>query len=113
MGQIYPIVFLHFMTFFPRLETNNALRFSSDSFPHMVIYILCGENCQNYMLTQLSLNPRETVLKCEKNAWTKDLRVKLILLQCKHAANNGIIAARHPVGKDDMLTSFQVSKTTY
>ena len=41
--------FLHFMTFSPRLETNVALQCTSDSFPHMVIYILCVENCQNYI----------------------------------------------------------------
>ena len=44
MGQICPTVFLHFMTFLPRLETNDALQCSSDSFPRMVIYNLCVEN---------------------------------------------------------------------
>ena len=55
MGQIGPTVFLHFMTFSPPLETNNALQCSSDSFPSMVIYILCVENCQNYILTHSCL----------------------------------------------------------
>ena len=36
------------MTFSPRLATNVALHRSSDSFPNMVIYMLCAENCQNY-----------------------------------------------------------------
>ena len=63
MGQICPKVFLHFMTFSLRLETNVALQNSSDSFPHMVIYILCVEKCQNYISTHsLSPNPGETVL---------------------------------------------------
>ena len=47
MGHICPTDFQHFLTFSPRLETNNALQCSSDSFPQMVIYILCVENCQN------------------------------------------------------------------
>ena len=43
MEQICPTFFLHFMTFSPQLETNNALQCRSDSFPHMVLYILCVE----------------------------------------------------------------------
>ena len=49
------IVFLLFMTFFQQLETSDALQCSSDSFPRMVIYILCVENCQNYILTHSCL----------------------------------------------------------
>ena len=41
MRQICPPFFLYFMTFFLLLETNDALQCSSDSFPGMVIYILC------------------------------------------------------------------------
>ena len=41
MGQICPIVFLHFMTFSQRLETNIALQCSSDSFPQIWWYIFC------------------------------------------------------------------------
>ena len=55
MGQICPTVFLHFMTFFLRLQTKVALQCSSDSFPHMVIYILSVDNCQNYILTHSCL----------------------------------------------------------
>ena len=55
MGPICPTVFLHFMTFSPRLEANVVLQCSSDSFPHMVIYILCVENCQNYISTHRCL----------------------------------------------------------
>ena len=43
MGLICSTVFLHFMTFSPRLETNYALQCSYDSLPHMVMYILCVE----------------------------------------------------------------------
>ena len=50
MGNICPIIFLLFMTFSPRLETNDTLQCSSDSFPRMVTYILCVDNCQNYIL---------------------------------------------------------------
>ena len=55
MGQICPTVVLHFMTFSPRLETNVALQSSSDSFPHMVIYILFVDNCQTYISTHCCL----------------------------------------------------------
>ena len=55
MGQIGPTVFLHFMTFSPQLETNNALQCCSDSFPHMVMYILYIENRQHYISTQSCL----------------------------------------------------------
>ena len=53
--RFFPTVFLHFMTFSPRLETLIALHCSSDSFPHIVMYILCVENCQNFILTHSSL----------------------------------------------------------
>jgi hypothetical protein len=76
MGKICPIVFLAFQTFSPGLEKNKTSKCGFKSFPHMVTYILCVENCQNYILTQLSPNPRETVLKCENISWTQDLRVK-------------------------------------
>ena len=46
VGQICPIICLLFMTFSPRLKTNYTLQCSSDSFPRMVTYILCVENCQ-------------------------------------------------------------------
>ena len=49
LGQICPIVVLHFMSFSPQLETNDALQCSSDMFPHMVMYIFLRENCQNYI----------------------------------------------------------------
>ena len=55
MGQICPTVFIHFMAFSPRLETSDALQYSSDSFSRMVIYILCVENCHNYILTHSCL----------------------------------------------------------
>ena len=42
--------FLYFMTFSLQLETNNAFQYSSDSFPRMVIFILCVESFQNYIL---------------------------------------------------------------
>ena len=55
MGEIWPTVFLHFMIFSLRLETNDTLQCSSDSLPHMVINILFVENCQNYILTHRCL----------------------------------------------------------
>ena len=48
--QICHIVFLLFMTFSPRLENNDTLQYSSDNFRYMVTYILCMENCWNYIL---------------------------------------------------------------
>ena len=48
-------VYLNFMTFTSQLETNDALQCSSDNFPHIVIYVLCVENCQNYILTHSGL----------------------------------------------------------
>ena len=53
MGHICPTVFLHFMTFSPRLETNVALQCSSDSFPRMVMYMLCVEYYQSYISTHI------------------------------------------------------------
>ena len=55
VGQICHIVFLNFMTFSSRLETNDALQCSSDNFQHIVMYVLCVENCQNYLLTHSCL----------------------------------------------------------
>ena len=49
MGQICPIIFLLFMTISPKLETNDTLQCSSESFPRIVTYILCVETCQNYI----------------------------------------------------------------
>ena len=46
LGQICPMICLLFMTSSPRLETNDTLQCSSDSFPCMVKYILCVKNCQ-------------------------------------------------------------------
>ena len=51
MGQICFTVFLHFMTISPLLETNDGLRFSSECFPRMVIYILCIEIFQKLIST--------------------------------------------------------------
>ena len=50
MGQISFIVFLAFLIFSPGLENSQISKFGSDSFPRMVTYILCVENCQNYIL---------------------------------------------------------------
>ena len=50
MEQICPITFLACLTFSPGLENNQALKWCSDSFPPMMTYILCVENCQNYIL---------------------------------------------------------------
>ena len=50
-----PICSTVFMTFFPQLETNDALLCSSDSFPCMVMYILCVKNCPNYIWTHSCL----------------------------------------------------------
>ena len=72
MGQIFPKVFLHFMISSLRIETNDALQCSSDSFPHMLIHILCVQHFD----ADLSRNCEETVLQCEKIAWTQDLRVQ-------------------------------------
>ena len=58
MGQICTTLFLHLMTLSPRLENNNALQCSSDSLPCMVIYILCVENCWNYILTHSCLHSK-------------------------------------------------------
>ena len=55
MGQICPIVFLAFQTFSPGLEKNKTSMCGSESFPRMVTYILCVENCQNYILTHSCL----------------------------------------------------------
>ena len=41
------LVFLHFRTFSPGLETNYTLQCNSDSFSCTVTYILCVENCKN------------------------------------------------------------------
>ena len=64
-----------FLTFVPQFETNDTLQCSSDSFPRMVTYILCVENCQNTILMHSCL-PIETVLECEKISLTHDLRVQ-------------------------------------
>ena len=70
-------IFILFMTFSPGLETNDTLQCSSDSFPHMVTYILCVENCEKlHFDAWLSPNHGETVLECEKMLWTQDLRVQ-------------------------------------
>ena len=45
------IGFLAFQTFSPWLENNKTSKCDSESFPHMVTYILCVENCQSYILT--------------------------------------------------------------
>ena len=50
MGQICPIAFLAFLTFFTGLENNQTSKFGFDNFPRMVTYILCVENCQKYIL---------------------------------------------------------------
>ena len=56
MGHICPTVFsLHFITFSAPLETIDALQCNSDSFPLMVICILCVENFQNYIWTHSCL----------------------------------------------------------
>ena len=55
MGQIFPTAFLHVMTLLSRLETNDVLQYSYDSFPQMVIYILYVENCQNNIWAQSCL----------------------------------------------------------
>ena len=47
MSQICPIVSIAFQTFSPGLENNETSEFSSESFSHMVTYILCVENCQS------------------------------------------------------------------
>ena len=76
-GKICPIVFLAFQTLSPGLEKNKRSMCGSESFPRMVTYILCVENCQKLHLdAELSPNPGETVLKCENISWTQDLRVK-------------------------------------
>ena len=49
-GQICPIVFSTFYDFSPRLENKDTVQISSDSFPRLVTYILCVENCRNYIL---------------------------------------------------------------
>ena len=54
-GQICPIVFLAFQTFSPGLENNKTSKRGSESFPCMMTYILCVENCQNYILTHRCL----------------------------------------------------------
>ena len=51
VGQICPIVFLAFKTFSSGLENNKTSKCDSESFPTMVTYILCVENCQSYILT--------------------------------------------------------------
>ena len=55
MGQIGPIVFLAFQIFSPGLEKNETSKCGSERFPRMVTYILCLENCQNYILTHSCL----------------------------------------------------------
>ena len=42
LGQI-------FRTFSPRLENNDTLKCSYDSFAHTLRYLVIGENCQNYI----------------------------------------------------------------
>ena len=47
-GRFVPqFFFFHFMTFSPQCR--------SDSFTHMVMYILCVKNCQNYISTHSCL----------------------------------------------------------
>ena len=48
-------MFSHFRTVSPGLGSNYASKCSSASFPRMVTYILCVENCQNYILTHSCL----------------------------------------------------------
>ena len=47
LSQICPIVMCLFRTFSPRLENNDTLKYSSDSFAHTLIYVVNVENCQN------------------------------------------------------------------
>ena len=53
--KICPIVFLAFQTFSPELENKETSKYGSESFPYMVTYILCVENCQNFILTHSCL----------------------------------------------------------
>ena len=55
VGKISPIVFLAFQTFSPGLENSETSKCDSESFPGMVTYILCMENCQSYILTHSCL----------------------------------------------------------
>ena len=55
VGQICSIVFLAFQIFFPGLENNKTSQCDSESFPSIVTYILCLENCQSYILTHSCL----------------------------------------------------------
>ena len=54
-GKYFPIVFLVFQTFSPGLEKNETSICCSESFPRTLMYILCVENCQNYILTHSCL----------------------------------------------------------
>ena len=49
MGQICPFLFLAFHTFSLELEKNKTSKCCSESFPRMVTYILCVENCEKYI----------------------------------------------------------------
>ena len=50
VGKICPIVYLAFQTFSPGLENNETSKYSSESFPRMMTYILCVLNSQSYIL---------------------------------------------------------------
>ena len=55
VGQIYPMIFLAFQTFSPGLENNETPKFGFESFPRMVMYMLCVENCQRLILNHSCL----------------------------------------------------------
>ena len=50
-----PIVFLAIQTFSPGMENKEPSKCGSESFPRMMTYILCVENCQSYILPQSCL----------------------------------------------------------
>ena len=94
-GQICLIGFLLFWTFSLRLENKGTLKCSSDSFPHMVTYMLGGGNCQKYILMhcclpivgRLSLN----VLKYHVTRISEYNLTKLLTIFCQSKWQDNLI----------------------
>ena len=55
VGQICPVVYFAFQTFSPGFKNNKTSKFGSESFPHMMTYMLRVENCQSNILSHSCL----------------------------------------------------------
>ena len=50
LGEKVMKSFLNFLNLLPWIGEQKISKYGSESFPRMVTYILCVENCQNYIL---------------------------------------------------------------